>query len=513
MKAFRSIRWRLQFWYALLLAFVLAGFGLAAYGIELNGLRRSTDAELERRVGALARAIRPHRPPPRPPGPELEYAPGEPPGPVGPGSAPEDPSPDGNSGEEGRPPREGLLAGGSTSREPLPFGEYGPGGPGNWYYAIWLHNGPALTRSWAAPDDIPRPAHAKPGIEGPTLRVRGNLHEAFLPLQPGDVVLVGHDMSADLQRLHRVGWLMAASATLILGLGLLGGHLLVGRSLKPIAEISAAATKIAAGNLNERIGTSDTDSELGQLAGVLNDTFARLEAAFARQTRFTADAAHELRTPLAVLLTHTQNALNVTCGSEEHREAFAACQRAAQRMRALTESLLWLARVDSGAQPPAKVRLDLADRVAACLELLKPLADRRGIVVKTDLKPVAMQGDPGQVDQVATNLIGNAIEHNVDCGEVRVSVFAGSGGGVLVVADNGPGIPDDHLPHVFERFYRSDQSRSRSSGGVGLGLAIAKAIVDAHGGTLEVGSRPGNGAVFTATFPLGLDPMGSGRQT
>jgi signal transduction histidine kinase len=496
MKAFRSIRWRLQFWYALLLALVLSGFGLAALAIERNDLIRTADAELERRVGALARALHPPRP-----GAGLARpdAGGPPDGPDEVEAPDADGSPGLRSPEDGEPPgREERLAQGLARREPA---DYGPDGPGKWYYVIWLRNGPPLTRSSAAPADVPRPSRAIPGIEGPTLRVRGSLHEAFLPLRPGDLVLVGHDLTADLERLHRLAWLMAGAAGLILVLGLAGGHWLVGRSLRPIAEISAAAAKIAAGNLGERIGTRDTDSELGQLAQVLNATFGRLEAAFARQARFTADAAHELRTPLAVLLTHTQNALAVACASEEHTEAFAACQRAAQRMRALTESLLLLARLDSGAQPPVKTRFDLAARVAAGVELLRPLAARKGIAVKASLRAAQIQGDPGQVDQVVTNLLGNAIEHNVPNGEVRVSVEPGPLGGVLTVADNGPGIAAADLPRIFERFFRTDASRSRASGGVGLGLAIAKAIVDAHGGSLEVSSRPGGGAVFTATLP------------
>jgi heavy metal sensor kinase len=333
------------------------------------------------------------------------------------------------------------------------------------------------------------------------LRARENFREAYTRMGQGELVLVGHDLTADLLRLHHLAWLMAGAAGAILGLGLIGGHWLAGRSLRPIADIGAAAAKIAAGDLRQRIGTPDTDSELGQLAQVLDATFARLEAAFARQARFTADAAHELRTPLAVVLTHTQNALAVPCASEEHREALAACQRAAQRMRALTESLLWLARLDSGSQVRRRVSCDLAGRVADCVQLLLPLAGRRGIEVRTDLVPSPCAGDPEQIDQVITNLVTNAIEHNAEHGEIRIATQAGPGGATLTVADNGPGIAADQLPRVFDRFYRTDASRSRSSGGVGLGLAIAKAIVEAHGGTIRAESQPGSGAVFTASFP------------
>jgi two-component system, OmpR family, sensor kinase len=503
MKAFRSIRWRLQFWYALLLASVLSGFGLAAYEIERTDLVRSTDAELERRVTLITRGLRnppppngaPRRPPERPPrGGDGDEPPRNDFGPPPPPPDSQGAEPDGNS------PRQNRLG---LRIPPEDEANYEAEGAGKWYYAIWLRNGPPFTRSTNAPAEIPRPfplARSRP--QGPVLRTRGDFREAFLPLAPGDLALVGHDLSADILHLHHLGWLMASAAGMILALALVGGHWLIGRSLKPIAEISAAATKIAAGNLSQRIDPRDTDSELGQLAQVLDATFARLEASFAQQARFTADAAHELRTPLSVLLTHIQNALAVECASEEHHEALAACQRAAQRMRALTESLLWLARLDSGAQILKTIRFDLARRTADCVELIRPLAERRGIVLRADLNPAECLGDPEQIDQVVTNLLTNAIEHNHEKGEIRLATRSGPEGVSLILADSGPGIAPTDLPHVFDRFYRADKSRTRSSGGIGLGLAIAKAIAEAHGGTIAVESELGRGATFIVRFPV-----------
>jgi len=502
MKVFHSIRWRLQFWYALLLASVLAAFAISAYGITRADLVRSADADLERRAGSLSRAIRNPAPPAGVPRRILEGPPQD--DPV------DRPPPRGGLEPPLRPP--GPEAGDQISAASLPDrlslrlppqeeADYGPGNAAMWYYVIWLRNGAQVIRSPAAPADVPRPARTRPRFPAPVLRSRGDAHEAFLMIGPGEIVLVGHSLAADLLHLHHIAWLVTSAAGLILGLGLLGGHWLVGRSLRPIEEISSAAAKIAAGNLGERIGTRDTASELGELAQVLDTTFARLEASFARQARFTADAAHELRTPLAVLLTHTQNALAVPCESEEHQEAFAACQRAAQRMRALIESLLWLARLDSGGQTLTKARFNLAERVADCVALLRPLADKRAITVRTNLAQTGCTGDPGKIDQVIINLLTNAIDHNFERGEVRVATLPGPNGATLIVADNGPGIAADHLPHIFDRFFRADESRSRSSGGVGLGLAIAKAIVEAHGGSLCAESEPGHGATFTASFP------------
>jgi signal transduction histidine kinase len=259
------------------------------------------------------------------------------------------------------------------------------------------------------------------------------------------------------------------------------------------------AAKVAAGDLSQRISTADTDSELGRLASVLNSTFARLDAAFTQQARFTADAAHELRTPLSVMLTHTQNGLASECPNEEHREAFEASQRAAQRMRRLLDSLLELARLDAGQEPLRHAECDLAKIAADCIALIRPLGDARRIKIHPELSPAACRGDAERLAQVITNLLSNAIEYNHDGGEIRIAARRANGTATLVVSNTGPGIPAEDLPHIFERFRRADAARS--GGHVGLGLAIAKAIVDAHGGSIEAASEPIRGATFRVGIP------------
>ena len=159
-------------------------------------------------------------------------------------------------------------------------------------------------------------------------------------------------------------------------LGLAGGWWVATRAIRPIEAISATAVKIAGGDLSQRINAADTESELGRLAGVLNSTFARLEAAFAQQARFTSDASHELRTPVSVILSQTQTALSRERTSSEYREALEACQRAARRMRKLTESLLELARLDAGQEPMKRERFDLS-RIVARMRRAGPPAGRR----------------------------------------------------------------------------------------------------------------------------------------
>jgi heavy metal sensor kinase len=281
-----------------------------------------------------------------------------------------------------------------------------------------------------------------------------------------------------------------------------GGWWLVNRSLRPISEISTTAAKIASGDLSQRISLAEAESELGQLAAVLNSTFARLETAFAQQKQFASDAAHELRTPVAVMLTQTQTALNRERDAESYRQTVEACQRAAQRMRRLIESLLELARFDAGQEVLKRLRFDFSKTVADSVELVQALAEEKRVKMASDLAPLEITGDSERLAQVVTNLLTNAIQHNQPGGEVRVKLDAQGGLAVLEISDTGKGIAPEDLPRVFERFYRADPSRT-GNGNSGLGLAIGKAIVEAHGGTIEVASELGSGAVFTVRLPVG----------
>ena len=296
---------------------------------------------------------------------------------------------------------------------------------------------------------------------------------------------------------------LAGVGGVILVLGLAGGWWLAGRAIRPIDDISATAAKISAGDLSQRINAADTESELGRLAGVLNSTFARLETAFAQQRQFTSDAAHELRTPVAVILTQVQSALNKERTCPEYRETLEACQRAAQRMRRLTESLLALARLDAGQAALNRRRFNLAGTARESIELVSPLADARGVSIIPDLAAVECDGDAERLAQVITNLLTNAIQYNREHGEVRVTVKREADWAILAVVDTGPGIAAEDLPRVFERFFRADTARTGSSGNAGLGLAISKAIVEAHGGTIAVASAPGAGTTFTLRLPAG----------
>jgi two-component system OmpR family sensor kinase len=497
MKIFKSIKWRLQLWYGLILVVVLAGFGFTAYQLERGRQFRRIDDELQRRVGVLAGAL--HRPPPR--------------GPEGGGQSFDRPPP--GQFPDGPPP--GLQRNRPLPEFHLPSGDaylFDANDQHGFYFTITSRSNIEIARSTNQPDRTVIVEEVGRFYAGQINRVNnlpGNTYhpakfvnfksyrETFDVLPSGEMISVGCSIAPESKELHRAALSLIAVGGLILLVGLTGGWWMVSRAIRPIQNISATAVKISGGGLSQRINVAEAESELGQLAGVLNSTFARLEAAFAQQQQFTADAAHELRTPVAVMLTQTQTALNRERSAPEYRETVEACQRAAQRMRRLIESLLELARLDAGQEPMKRLRFDLSRTAQDCVELIRPLAEERSLKVHCELPPLECHGDAERLAQVITNLLANAVQYNKASGEVRISTRLQDGTIVLTVNDTGQGIQAADLPRVFERFYRADQSRS--SGQTGLGLAISKAIVEAHGGTIEVASQPEVGTTFTVRLP------------
>lgn len=450
----RSIRWRLQLWYGLLLGLLLSGFGVTAYQLERNRVLQRIDESLQQRLPLLVEAQHPA------PGPDRQL-------------------------------REFTLSAANA-------GQFDRAGTDSFYYVVWLRHGivPHIP-SRTAPADVPMPA---PGV--PTTRQRAEYRETFLFPGPGDCVLVGRSVARDLTALRQLQWTLTGTGILILLLGIAGGAWMTAAALKPIGAIGRTADAIASGDLTRRIPCVETQSELGELSATLNTTFARLEDAFEQQARFTADAAHELRTPVSVMLTHSENGLSGDCANPEHREASEAIRRSAQRMRRLVSSLLELARLDAGQEHLERHPVDLAAMASETVESLKPLAVGRGIIIESQLTPATCRADAERLSQVAVNLLTNAIVHNRSGGKVRVETRSEPDAGVLVVSDDGPGIAEADLPRVFERFFRGDASRSGKTGGTGLGLAISKAIVEAHNGAISVQSQPGTGTTFTVRIPL-----------
>ncbi len=492
---FKSIRWQLQIWYGMILVAVLIGFGFTAHQLEVGRQYRKIDEELQGRAGVLLAALAERSP--RPQGHGAGFPNHRPP----PDALEEDADrlpPEERPEHRPPPPPKFQL---SAQQAAL----FGGDERSDYYYAVWLRDGRKFASSTNAPADLPIPARAGPNApEMP--RTSGFRREVYHFTPMGECVLAGRSIATDVAEIQRLGWLLAGVGGVILVLGLAGGWWMVSRAIQPIANISQTAVKIAAGDLSQRINAAGIQNELGQLANVLNSTFDRLETAFAQQGRFTADAAHELRTPVSVMLTQTQTSLNRERNAAEYRETVEACQRAAQRMRRLIESMLELARLDAGQEPMKSLRFDLAQTMRNCIEEVRPLADKRGIKIHDGFPPVEFVGDGERLAQVMTNLLSNAIHYNRDRGEVKAGIRRQNDTVIVSVGDSGQGIAAADLPHVFERFYRADEARSGVAGRTGLGLAISKAIVEAHGGVIEVSSEAGMGTTFVVRLPVRREP-------
>jgi len=501
-----SLRWRLLGWIALLLVGILLGFGITAYQLNRLERLRRLDDELSHRVATLAdelrgrvggppgqwRRIPPPKPgtvPPKKPAVERTAADDMP------GLQPDGPFPEGPQPEppEANPQLRAFQPSFPTASL---FDETEARG---YYFKVWSAAGNVLAQSANAPADVPAPRAARTARITTTMRLDQREMRAFTEM--GDCVLVGVPLAAYRRDLAAYAfWLTLIGAGVTLA-GVGGGWWVVSRATRPIELMSATACRISAGNLAERIPVDGPRSELGRLAQVLNETFARLETAFVRQRQFTADASHELRTPLSVIISEAQVSLARPRSPEDYRDTIEVCLEAAQQMRRLSDSLLELARFDAGSAGLRSVRFDIAETARSCGDLLQPMAEQRGVRLSCDPGPAPVNGDPDRLRQVLTNLIVNAIDYNRPGGEVCVRTLREDAGSVVEVSDTGIGIATEDLPLIFHRFFRADRSRSHAEGHTGLGLAIAKTIVDAHGGTIDVASRLGEGTTFTIRLP------------
>jgi heavy metal sensor kinase len=372
------------------------------------------------------------------------------------------------------------------------------GAGSDYYFVVWMRGAAPVARSTNAPADVPRP---QAGDSATRMRAP-DLREAFIFAAPVDCLLVGRSLAGVETGVMLHALRLSAAGGILLAVGLAVGWWLTSRVLRPIHAISETAKQIADGDLSRRINVSQSESELEELAGVLNSTFSRLDSAFAQQARFTSDAAHELRTPLTVLLTQTQAALARERSAEDYKQALRACEGAAKRMRRLMESLLELARFDAGQESLRPVPCDLSAVAGDCAELMRPLAEARGIGIKLDSRRAECAADPDRIAQVVTNLVKNAIDYNREHGSITISTRIEGANAIVEVSDTGVGIPGEHLPHIFERFYRVDAARSDSGARNGLGLAISKAIVDAHRGAISARNNEEGGATFRISIPV-----------
>ncbi|HKV85133.1 MAG TPA: HAMP domain-containing sensor histidine kinase [Ktedonobacterales bacterium] len=434
----------------------------------------------------------------------------------------------------------GLVAPGGKATRPVDKGSLFVLGPSdiavlfNTQDQVAQRLGPVSDQGVADLQDIVRLRHAKFGSSSDTSLFYAKVatidtsgRERFESLvvyltsfsvngQPAGTLVVGQPplANATLQSLVP-GLLIAGPLTLLVAA--LGGYWVASRAMRPVRLITRAAQAIGEKDLSRRLLLKRRD-ELGDLAATFDHMLDRLEAAFTRQRQFTADASHELRTPLTVVDLEVSRGLTTRQPPEEYERILAAVRAENAHMSRLVEDLLMLARADTDQAQLRPEPLDLSDVALDALERLAPLArERRVELVAGALPELRVVADRAALTRLFVNLIENGVKYTTGA-HARVTLTTGgddthgASWAWARVADNGPGIPDEHLPHIFERFYRVDAARQRgdivtdtadgASGGSGLGLAIARWIAEAHGGFISVSSAPGEGSVFEARLPL-----------
>lgn len=296
--------------------------------------------------------------------------------------------------------------------------------------------------------------------------------------------------------------LLGVIAVLILGLAWMGSRWLADEALTPVETLSATAERISGSSLKTRVFLDAPYAEFQRLARVFNAMLGRLQNVFEAQRRFIADAAHELKTPLTVIMGSLEVALKKSRSAEEYREVLIGNLEQVERLISLTRNLLSMAQF-AGEHPPLHLApLTIEPLVKNLIAELTLLAEDRNIKLTLDARPVpSVLGDEVWLRHLLINLLDNAIRYTNPGGTVTVCLSKTDGPVAISVKDTGLGIASEHLPHLFERFYRTDSARAADSGGTGLGLAIVKEIAEAHGGAVRVESEVGKGSVFTVTLP------------
>jgi heavy metal sensor kinase len=458
MTVFRSLRSRLTFWYAaMLLAGLLAFAGWMWFAVHrylaasaddritrrLQGLRSAIDAEADESISALREELR-------------EFAIETPEGEL--------------TAVRGR--------GGLDLLRPA---------------------GMAETVLWTAPQ-----GHIGDLYVGPE-RHRALRIQIGVKDETYDLAFATSTLEAD-TFLAQFRFLLLGAAPMLALIASLGGYWMSRRALSPVDQLTRAARRIGLDNLGQRLAVSQTGDELERLGDTWNEMLWRLDNAVQRMRQFTADASHELRTPISVIRTTAELALRRERDPGEYRKALESVQREAEWMTQLAEDLLLLARADAGTLQLRRERLEVDRLARSVADETAPMAEVRGIVMLSRLGAgeARVMGDERALHRLLTILLDNAVQHTPPEGTVEIETSTGVGGVAIAVRNTGEGIKTEDLPHIFERFYRGDPARTRQNG-AGLGLAIARSIAEAQGAEIDVESAPGKGAVFSVKLPL-LEP-------
>jgi len=327
-----------------------------------------------------------------------------------------------------------------------------------------------------------------------TLRLKGKLAPVFL------------QVGMDLKQVRNAMENFYRNVVILIPTGLLicvaGGWLLARRSLAPIREIARTAERISSHNLGERLEKRGSGDELDDLVGTINQMLDRLDRSFHEIRKFSADVAHELRTPLCAMRGEAELLLSRSHSGDEYREAMERFAEQFDRLNRLTSDLLLLARFEVRPQVQPGERLDLGELLRGLGELFEALAEEKGISLEVAAwDSIQTSGDRALLQQAFANVIHNAIQYTPGGGQVKVTCEREGAWVRVSVQDTGVGIPEQDLPHVFKRFYRVEKSRSRDTGGSGLGLSISKRILEVHGGKIDLLSAAGRGTTVEMWLP------------
>jgi heavy metal sensor kinase len=389
------------------------------------------------------------------------------------------------------------------------------------YLEVYAENNQLIYRSafvqahqsaLVSPDQVKRPIVRSRRIDGRPFRfafqklpVNGRVYTVEMGVPADDAVETLYDFRSYL--------LMFAPLLLLVAAG--GGYWLSRRALSPVDALVRTAREVSGTNLSSRLQKLETGDELQRLSDTLNEMLDRIESAFQRITQFTADASHELRTPVSLIRTEAELALRRSRGEAEYKESLRHILLEAERTTALIEQLLSMARADSGRETLHLEPVDLRQTLRSVVDGWQQVASIRDLQFSAsldvppclDAPDFSVMGDETLLRRLADILLDNAFKYTPSPGSVHLSLEPQGESAVIKVQDSGVGIAEEEQSKIFERFYRVDKARSRAQGGAGLGLAIAQWIVTQHGGSIRVESRPGQGATFHVELPMIAAPV------
>jgi two-component system OmpR family sensor kinase len=317
------------------------------------------------------------------------------------------------------------------------------------------------------------------------------------------VIQVGMSRENLVKTLRRFLWVMAGIFPIALLLSGGGGWVLARKALKPVDQMTETARRISAEHLNRQVQGSGAGDELDRLAQTLNDMLGRLNVAFQEVRQFSADASHELQTPLTILKGEIEVGLRSPRRPEEYQAILRSALEETDRIARLVEGLLLLSRSDAGVLRMDRRPLNLKNLIEEVIREIQPLAGSRSVKLRAGAMEFAqVQGDPDQLRRLLRNLADNGIKYTPPGGSVEISLRIDGKWANLQVSDTGMGIAEEDREKVFRRFYRASAARTQNESGAGLGLAIAQSIVEAHGGRIQVQSAVGQGSLFIVSLPL-----------